>query len=91
MPPSRSSSEAALDGGDGLRDVERVHRDIAGVGDLLHREGFDVEARVVGAQQLGRRADVPRAEACARAVADAGVERDADHRDVGMGHLVGAG
>ncbi len=48
----------ALDGGDGFGDVERVHRDVAGVGDLVHGEGLDVEARVVGPQQLGRRADV---------------------------------
>ena len=48
----------ALDGAMASRDVERVDGDVAGVGDLLHGERFDIQARVVGAQQLGRRADV---------------------------------
>jgi hypothetical protein len=39
---------APLDLGDGLVEGERVGRDVAGVGDLLAAERFDVERRVVG-------------------------------------------
>ncbi len=81
----------ALDRGDGLGDVERVHRDVTGVGDLMHRERLDVEARVVRPQQLGCGADVLRAEAGPWPVRDSGVERDADQGDVGVGHLVRTG
>ena len=55
------------------------------------RERLDVEARVIGPQQLGCRADVRRAEAGAGPVGDTGVERDADDGDIGVRHLVGAG
>ena len=45
---------SALDGGDRLGEVERVDRDVAGVGHLLYGERLDVQPRVVGPQQLGR-------------------------------------
>ena len=48
----------ALDGGDRLGDVERVDRDVAGIGHLLDGERLDVQPRVVGPQQLGGGADV---------------------------------
>ena len=47
--------------------------------------------RVIRPQQLRRCADVGWTEARARAVGHAGVERDADDRDVGMADFVGAG
>ena len=51
---------------------------------------LDVEPRVVWPQQLGCRADVPRAESGPGPVGDAGVEWDAHHGNIGMWHLVGA-
>ena len=74
----------ALDGGDRLADVERVDRDVAGVGHLLHGERLDVQPRMVGPQQLGCGADVTGPEPRARPIGDAGVERDADDRDIGV-------
>jgi hypothetical protein len=64
-----------LDGGDRFGDVERVDRDVAGVGHLLHGERLDVQPRVVRPQQLGGCADVARPEPRAGTVGDAGVER----------------
>ena len=80
-----------LDGGDGLGDIERVDRNVAGVGHLLHGERLDVQPRVIGPQQLGRGPDMARTEPGAGSVGDARVERDADHGDVGVWHLVDAG
>lgn len=80
-----------LDGLDGLVDVEGVGGDVAGVRDLGEGEGGRVLGRVVRAQQAGRLTDGVAAEAGAGAVGDAGVEGDADHRDVGRAHLVEAG
>ena len=80
-----------LDGGDGLGDIERVDRNVAGVGHLLHGERLDVQPRVIGPQQLGRGPDMARTEPGAGPVGDARVERDADHGDVGVWHLVDAG
>ena len=62
--------------------LERVHRDVAGVGDLQLGEGRDVLHLVVRPQQPRRLAHVRRAEAGARPVAHAAVERDAHHGDV---------
>ena len=53
VPPVAQLVGGALDRGDRLADVERVDRDVAGVGDLLGGERLDVEPRVVGPQQLG--------------------------------------
>ena len=79
---------ARLDLGDRLLDVERVARDVAGVGDLLLGERAHVESRVVGAEQPRRVANRVRAEACSRAVRDAAVERHAHDGDVAAVHLV---
>jgi hypothetical protein len=38
----------SLDSGDRLGDVERVDRDVTGVGNLLDGERLDVQARVIG-------------------------------------------
>ena len=80
-----------LDRLDGLVDVERVHGDVAGVRDLGEGEGGGVLRRVVGAQQPGRLADRVAAEAGARPVGDARVERHAHDGDVGAADLVEAG
>ncbi len=61
VPSAAQLVGGALDGGDRLVEVERVDRDVAGVGHLLHGERLDVQPRVVGPQQLGRGADVRRA------------------------------
>jgi hypothetical protein len=81
----------ALDRADRVVDVERVDPDVTRVGHLLGRERGDAERRVVRAQQLRRRADVPWSEACAGPVGHPGVERQAEHRDVDVLDLVGAG
>ena len=73
---------------DRLGEVERVDRDVTGVGHLLDAERVHVLRRVVRPQQLRRVADVPGTEPGARPVADAGVERHAQDRDVRAGHLV---
>jgi hypothetical protein len=57
VPPSLDVG-GVLDGGDGLADVERVDRHVAGVGHLLHGEGLHVQPGVVGPEQLGRGPDV---------------------------------
>src|SRR5699024_10013007 len=74
--------------GDGLCDVEGIDAEVTAVGDLLPGEGVDVRGLVVGPQQLRRLADVGGAEPGARAVADAGVEGDAD--DLYVDSLPGA-
>ncbi len=52
LVPSEVRSRAAhLDGLDGLVNVEGVHRDIAGIGDLDELERRHVHRGVVGAQQ----------------------------------------
>ncbi len=76
---------------DGLGEVERVGRDVTGVDDLLAGEWLNILHRVVGAEQPGGLAHVRRAEAGAGAVADPGVERNADHGDVGARHVFEAG
>ena len=79
---------ARLDLRDRLLDVERVARDVAGVGDLLRGERAHVEPRVVGAQQPRRVTNRVRPEACSRPVRDAAVEGHADDGDVAAVHLV---
>jgi hypothetical protein len=51
-PPtgSRRPRGTGLDIGHGLIDGKRVHRQIAGVGHLVHRERMDVERRVEGSE-----------------------------------------
>jgi hypothetical protein len=82
---------ATFDFGHSGVDAERVHRDVAGVGDLLHRERFDFLRGVEGAQEARRFTDVGWAEAGAGPVADAAVERHADDRNAGMLDLVEPG
>ena len=91
LPVGGQVQGVLLDRLDGLVDVERVHGHVAGVGHLDVLERADVPGRVVRAQQPAGLADVVGAEAGAGAVGDAGVEGHADHRDVGLGHLVQPG
>jgi len=70
---------ASLDLADCFRDVERVHRQVSGVGHLVHPPGFHIEPGGVRAQQLGSRPDRGRAEPGARAVGNPRVERHAEH------------
>ena len=79
------------DGVQRLPDVERVDRDVAGVGDLLAVERQRPGGLVVRPQQLGRGPDVGRTEPGAGAVAHPGVERHADHGDVGLADLIQTG
>ena len=84
LVPSRGElAGGGLDGLDRLVDVERVHRDVAGVGHLGDLERRHVQRRVVGPQQPRRLADVGGAEPGARPVGDTGVERHSDDGDVG--------
>jgi hypothetical protein len=85
--PLEQVAGAALDFGDGLADVERVDADVARVRDLAGGERRHPQGRVVRAQQPGGLPDVTRAEAGAGPVADPGIERDAEDRDVGPRHV----
>jgi len=76
---------------DGLGDVERIHRDVAGIDDLREGERRYVLRGVVRTKQPRRLAHVGWAEARARTVADTAVERHADDRDVGRRHVFDAG
>src|SRR6185437_9552041 len=71
-----------LDGGDGLVDAERVDGQVPGVGHLEVGERGRGQGRVVGPQQPRGLADVRRAEPRAGPVADAAVERHAEHGGV---------
>ena len=62
--------------------VARDDRDVAVVDAGQDLERRDVQVRVVRPEHDARRADGVRAEAAADPVGDAGVERDADDRDV---------
>ncbi|MDQ1751694.1 MAG: hypothetical protein QOE71_2750 [Pseudonocardiales bacterium] len=48
--PLQKAACTGLDIGHGLIDGKRVHRQIAGVGHLVHRERMDVERRVEGSE-----------------------------------------
>ncbi len=50
-PVGREVVGGGLDGFDRLADIERVHSDVAGVGDLRHLERGDVEGGMVGPEQ----------------------------------------
>lgn len=67
---------------DGLTDVERVGRDVAGIDHLRGGERRHVERRVIRLEQPGGLPDRGRAEPGTRPVGDAAVERHAHDRDV---------
>src|SRR6185436_14212638 len=73
---------AGLDLLDRGGNVERGSDEVAGVRDLLHAEGLDVECRIVGPQQPGGLAHRGRSEPGARAERRAGVERNPRDGDV---------
>lgn len=77
----------ALDRGDGLGDVERVDPKVAGVRHLLRGERRHAGRRVVRPEQPGGLPDVRGTEPRTRAVADPGVERDAEDRDIRSWHV----
>ena len=84
-------SGPVLDGGDGLVDAEWVDGQVPGVGHLEVGERGRGQGRVVGPQQARGLADVRRAEPRAGPVADAAVERHAEHGGVPGGDVGGAG
>jgi len=64
--------------------------DVSRVDDLLGAEGFDIERRVVRAQQPGRLPDVGGSEPRTGPIAHAAVERDPDNGDVRARDLIDA-
>ena len=86
--PLQGRGGAVLDLRDGLADVERIRREVAGVGDLVDVPRLDVEWRVIRAQELGAGADRGRAESRTGPIRHARVERDAQDRDPRSLHVV---
>ena len=81
-------SDGRLDCGQRLRNIERIGRHITGVCHLQACERLYFQRGVVRPQQLRRCTDVARSKTCARAIADAGIERHSEDRDIGARHLV---
>jgi hypothetical protein len=76
-----------LDLVDGLLDVERIARDVAGIRHLLRAERRHLQAWVPGPQQPRSLPDRGRTEAGPWPVGRAAIERDADHCHVAAGDL----
>ena len=80
--PTQRLVGTGLDLRDRLLDVERVARDVSGIGHLLHRERLHVERGMVGTEEPGPRSDALGPEAGPGAVGHAAVEGDPEDGDV---------
>jgi hypothetical protein len=75
-------SDSLLDALEGVFDGERVHGEVAEVGDAIFREGIYVENRIPRTDDRGLDANVAWAETRAGAIGGAAVKGDADEGDV---------
>jgi hypothetical protein len=71
-----------FDDGDALLEVEGVDRDIADISDAQGIERCRPRRHVVGPDEAGFSADLPRSEAGAGAVGGSDIERDPDKRRI---------